>query len=232
MKSPHSRLRFLAAALALTGFAPAFWLPLRAENVAPNSAPGNLTLAASADADTDDSSSYLNAKDYTLHPTDVIDVDVTDDDHAKRELRIAEDGTVLLAYLDQPIKLSGLTVNQAIAKIEREYVGQKIFIKPQVSLMIAQYAERRITVNGQVNRPGWVEIPPEQEMTLVSVISAAGGPTRLTASSVTITRRMADGQTKVIHANLKAAMEDPRKDIPIEEGDSIYVPESMIGGVF
>jgi polysaccharide biosynthesis/export protein len=229
MKSPcFSRPVVAGAVLALAGFTPAVWLPLRADSASASAASGNTTAA---DAD-DGSTSYLNAKDYTLHPTDVIEVDVADDDRAKRELRIAADGTVLLAYLDQPMKLAGLTVNQAIAKIKQEYIVQKIFINPQVSVVVAQYAERRISVNGQVNRPGWVEIPPEQEMTLVSVISAAGGPTRLTDPDVTITRRMSDGQMKVIHANLKSAMEDPRKDIPIEEGDSIYVAEDMIGSVF
>jgi len=69
-------------------------------------------------------------------------------------------------------------------------------------------------------------------MTLVSAISAAGGPTRIANPYVTVTRTLPNGETKVIEANLKSAMENPAKDIPIDDGDSIYVKEDSIGSVF
>jgi protein involved in polysaccharide export with SLBB domain len=195
----------------------------------PAAAPANTTTAA---ADDDAHAASLSAQIYHIHPTDKIHVEVTDDDRARRDLSVAMDGTVRLAYLDEPLKISGLTINQAIDMIQKAYVDQKIFVKPQVSLEVVVYADRRISVNGQVNRPGWVNIPPEETMTLVSAVSAAGGPTRITDPDVTITRTLANGKTKIIHANLKSAMEDPSKDIPIEDGDSIYLKEDMLGSVF
>lgn len=195
----------------------------------PAAAPANATTAVSDD---DAHAASLSAQIYHLHPTDKIHIEVTDDDRAKRDLSVAMDGTVRLAYLDEPLKISGLTVNQAIDLIQKAYVDQKIFVKPQVSLEVVVYADRRISVNGQVNRPGWVNIPPEETMTLVSAVSAAGGPTRITDPDVTITRTLANGKTKIIHVNLKSAMEDPSKDVPIEDGDSIYLQEDMLGSVF
>ncbi len=169
---------------------------------------------------------------YHLHPTDKIHVTVPDDPKAERVVTVDMEGKVRLAYLDEPIKLSGLSINEAISLIQKTYVDQQIFIKPQVSLEVITYADRRINVNGQVNRPGWVTIPPEETMTLVSAISAAGGPTRLADPYVTITRTMANGEKKTLHADLKDAMQNPNKDIPINDGDSIYVKEDMIGSVF
>jgi protein involved in polysaccharide export with SLBB domain len=192
-------------------------------------APANVTTPATDD---DAHAASLSTQIYHLHPTDKIHFEVADDTRANRDLSVAMDGTVRLTYLDQPLKISGLTVNQAIDLIQKAYIDQKIFVKPQVSMEVVVYADRRISVNGQVNRPGWINIPPEETMTLVSAISAAGGPTRITDPDVTITRTLAGGKTKIIHANLKSAMEDPSKDIPIEDGDSIYLKEDMLGSVF
>ena len=186
----------------------------------------------SGDAQTDVRAANLAAQTYHLHPTDKLHIAVPEDDKATRDVSIAMDGTVRLAYLDDPIKLAGLSVNDAIALIQKTYVDQQIFIKPQVTLEVVTYADRRINVNGQVNRPGWVNIPPEETMTLVSAISAAGGPTRIANPYVTVTRTLPNGETKVIEANLKSAMENPAKDIPIDDGDSIYVKEDSIGSVF
>ncbi len=189
-------------------------------------ASGNATAAQDAHA------ASLAAQTYHLHPTDKIHVSVPEDPKADRTVSIAMDGTVRLAYLDDPIKLSGFSINDAIALIQKTYVDQQIFIKPQVTLEVLTYADRRINVNGQINRPGWVNIPPEETMTLVSAISAAGGPTRLSDPDVTVTRTLANGEKKIIHADLKAAMKDSAKDIAIEDGDSIYVPEDSIGSAF
>jgi len=80
-----------------------------------------------------------------------------------------------------------------------------------------------------VGHPGWVLIPPEEKLTLVSVISAAGGPTRIADSDVVITRKLPDGSFTKVKANIKTAMNDASKDVALEDGDSIYVPEAMIG---
>ena len=220
MKARNRFLPALAALLLAAGF-------VHAADAQATS--GNAT---STDPDTDVHAANLASQTYHLHPTDKIHIAVPEDPNATRDVSIAMDGTVRLAYLDDPIKLAGLSVNDAIALIQKTYVDQQIFIKPQVTLEVVTYADRRINVNGQVNRPGWVNIPPEETMTLVSAISAAGGPTRIANPYVTVTRTLPNGETKVIEANLKSAMENPAKDIPIDDGDSIYVKEDSIGSVF
>jgi protein involved in polysaccharide export with SLBB domain len=217
---------FLRPALAFAIFAAASlaFLAARADD--------DSTSANTTTIDQDTRAASLEGETYHLHPTDKIQITIPDDHNADRTVTIAMDGYVRLAYLDDPIKLSGLTVNDAIALIQKTYIAQQIFIKPQVAVEVLTYADRRINVNGQVNRPGWVVIPPEETMTLVSAISAAGGPTRIADPDVIVTRTLADGQKKTIHVNLKSAMENPNKDIPIEDGDSIYVLEDMIGSAF
>jgi polysaccharide export outer membrane protein len=186
----------------------------------------NTTTGTAADSNT---GSSINATSYVLRPTDLLRIDLADDARGSKEVRIAVDGTIGLYLLDKPVKVAGLTINEATDKIKKAYVDGEFFIKPQVSLMVAAYAPRRINVNGQVGRPGWVEIPPEEQLTLVAVISAAGGPTRIANPAVTITRKKPDGSYESIHKNIKSAMRDAKYDFALQDGDSIFVDEDAIG---
>jgi len=181
-----------------------------------------------ASADTTFAAQPVSAN-YSLSVADILKVEVAGDPNATRIARIAADGTFSLPYLNDPAKLSGLTVAEACKAIAKLYVDQQIFVKPQVSITIVQYVEQHINVAGQVNHPGVITIPPGQTMTLVDAIAAVGGVTRIADRlDVTISRKLPDGELKIIPANLKQAMDDARADVPLEDGDNIYVPEAII----
>ncbi len=189
---------------------------------------------AKGQADTVNPGSTYQTNNYVLRPTDVIGVRVIDDDRASSDFTISADGTVGLTYLDpdHPLKVEGLTVAEAVKLISSEYVRQKIFIKPTITVTVKTYAERRINVLGDVGAPGWVVIPPEQNLSLVSAIAQAHGPSPRAYHIVTITRKNADGSTKTYTADLRAAMKGTGPDFPLEEGDTINVTESLIGNDF
>jgi protein involved in polysaccharide export with SLBB domain len=191
------------------------------------SAPAIPAVVSSSSADGTRTAATSSAN-YILHATDLLHVEVADDARAAHDVRVASDGTVTLAYLDDPVPLAGLTVNQAIKAIAKLYTDQHIFVKPQVSLVVLQYAEQHINIVGEVNHPGPVTIPPEQTMTLVSAVTAAGGHTRITDPDVTINRKLPDGKIQIIHANLKQAMKDAHYDIPLQDGDTVYLAEDLL----
>ena len=166
---------------------------------------------------------------YLLHTTDLLHLEVAGDPNSSHDVRLDSDGTASLPYLDDPVKLSGLTVNQAIKAIAKIYMDQHIFVKPQVSLVVVQYAEQHINVVGQVNSPGPVPIPPGQTMSLVDAVAAAKGHTRIAAHVVTINRKLPDGKVQTFTANLKQAMDDARYDVALQDGDSVMVDEALIG---
>jgi len=165
---------------------------------------------------------------YTLAPADILNVAVAGDPKSACVGRITSEGTFSLPYLDHPVKLSGLTVSEAVKAIAKLYVDQQIFVNPQVSLTVSHGADRHINVIGHVTNPGSVTFPPWEPMTLVSAVSAAGGIHRLAVTDVTIIRQLPNGKTETIHANLRAAMEDSQYGIPVEDGDTIIVPEAAI----
>ncbi|HTB63829.1 MAG TPA: polysaccharide biosynthesis/export family protein [Opitutales bacterium] len=167
-------------------------------------------------------------KPYVLRAMDVITVDVADDDKASHEYKISLDGTTLIKYLSKPIQLAGLTVEQAVAAIGQAYTDAKIYTKPQITLLVKEYAPRRINFLGEVAHPGWVNIPPEEELTLVSAFSEAGGHTPRASRYCNITRRLPDGTTTILkNVDLRAAVEDMSKDIALQEGDTVFLGESL-----
>jgi len=160
---------------------------------------------------------------YTLAPADILNVAVAGDPKSACVGRITSEGTFSLPYLDHPVKLSGLTVSEAVKAIAKLYVDQQIFVNPQVSLTVSHGADRHINVIGKVRLPGIIAIPPWQSMSLVSVLYSCGGFTRITITKATITRQLPDGKTQTIRVDLLLAMEDPKQDVMLQDGDTVLV---------
>jgi protein involved in polysaccharide export with SLBB domain len=196
-----------------------------------NSADSKSTVSApAAKLISQDAAALYQADNYKIRPTDVITVDIADDEKASRDYRISVDGTTLVTYLSKPIKLAGLTVDAAVAAVGQAYIDAKIFAKPQITITVKEFSPRRINVLGQVGKPGPVYIPAQKDMTLVEAITEAGGPTRIAARTVNITRILPDGTTLALkNVDLYGAVKDAKKDIPLQEGDTILLGESLTG---
>ncbi len=176
-----------------------------------------------------DAAASFQTNNYLLRPTDVINVNVAEDNAATKDYRISVEGTVTLVYLnDHPLKVSGMTKEEVANLIRKTYIAEQIYKNPSVTVDVREFSVRTINVLGQVAKPGQVMIPAQKDMTLVNAISAAGGYTEKAATTVNITRVLADGKTMKFTADLKAAVLDASKDIPIQEGDTISLGESFL----
>ncbi len=237
MKTPRTLL-LLAVSAVLFG-APAAALAANAAKPADSTpAPAATKSTAATPAPTpssQDAAALYQTDNYKLRPTDIISVNVVDDPNATHDYRISVDGTVQLVYLDSApaLKVSGLTIAGARSAITAAYVDNKIFIRPSITIDVKEFSSRRINVLGQVGKPGPVYFPPEKDMTLVEAVTEAGGPTEKAAATVNITRILPDGTTTVLHdVDLYGATKDAKKDIPLQEGDTIMLGESAFANVW
>jgi polysaccharide export outer membrane protein len=128
--------------------------------------------------------------DETLGIDDVIDVKVIGEGDISAPYRIGTDGTIDFPYIGR-VELGGLRPGQA-----RELLSRKLqdgfLVSPQVTLMVKEWNSRRISVLGQVNKPGKVDYFPQ--MTIMDAIAAAGGFTPVAAqNSVTLRRKVKGG---------------------------------------
>ena len=85
-----------------------------------------------------------------------------------------------------------------------------------------------IYVFGEVKQPGALQVKLSKRITLLQAIAQAGGTTEDAArGSITVTRKDKSGKETKIRANLKDIIKGKKPNIPLVEGDVIYVPASI-----
>jgi len=163
---------------------------------------------------------------YILSPSDVVQVKVYQEDDLESRLRIARDGTTSFPLIGV-IKLGGKTVEQA-SNLIRDELAKDFLVNPQVTLTVIEYAKRRFTVLGQVQRPGAYEIPNEESVTLLQAIAMAGGYTRLAnKANITVTRSV-NGKKATFSLDVNHATNDLKTEpFAILPEDTITVPERL-----
>jgi len=166
------------------------------------------------------------AQTYILSPSDVVQVKVYQEDDLESKLRIAREGTTSFPLIGL-MKLGGKTVDQA-ANLIRDELAKDYLANPQVTLMGIEYAKRRFTVLGQVQKPGTYEIPNEESVTVLQAIAMGGGYTRMAnKGNVTVTRTT-NGKKTAFSLDLNHATNDLKTEpFVILPDDTITVPERL-----
>ena len=102
-----------------------------------------------------------------------------------------------------------------------------VTIEPNDVINVSVDREIRVFVMGRVNTPGPITAKLSEGMTLLQAIAGAGGPAEgAKQTAITITRKNG-GQEQKIKVNLKDVIKGKKKDIKLQEGDVVFVPESF-----
>lgn len=163
---------------------------------------------------------------YVLKASDVIQVAVYQEEDLSKQVRVEGDGTVSLALVGK-IKVAGMTVAESQGFITDLY-NRDYLVDPQVSVLVVSFAPKFVRVLGFVGSSGVVEIPPDRELTLIDAITQRGGIAQLGDDrKITISRADADGRIQSIDVNFKKIRVGDAKDIVLQEGDIVNVPERL-----
>jgi polysaccharide export outer membrane protein len=101
-------------------------------------------------------------------------------------------------------------------------------IEPNDVINVPIDREIRVFVMGRVTRPGAVKAKLSEGITLFQAIADAGGLAEgAKESAISITRKDKTGKEQKIRVNLKDIIKGKKKDILLQEGDVVYVPESF-----
>ena len=160
----------------------------------------------------------------TVGPGDVFSMEVVGEKELPREYQVASDGTVDLPYL-QTVSVAGLEPQEIARLIRKLLIEKRILNDPSVVVQVKEYNSRRITIMGQVAKPG--VFPYTTGLTLLQALSQAGGPTGIAnLDKVNLTRRMTGGSRTVV-ISIGTIMEGRAADVPLQSGDRIFVHERM-----
>ena len=160
----------------------------------------------------------------TVGPGDVFVMEVVGEKELPREYMIASDGTVDLPFL-QTVHVAGLEPQEIARLIRKLLIEKQILSDPSVVVQVKEYNSRRVTVMGQVAKPGL--FPYTTGMTLIQALSQAGGVTGIAnVDKVNLTRRV-DGGSRTVVVSIGSIMEGRAPDIPLQSGDRIFVHERL-----
>ena len=89
----------------------------------------------------------------TLGPGDLFTLDVVGEKDLPREFQVASDGTVDFPYVHR-LEVQGLEPQQVARTVRELLVEKRILTDPSVIVSVKEYNSKRVTVLGQVSKPG------------------------------------------------------------------------------
>jgi len=163
------------------------------------------------------------AQDYVVSEGDLLHITVYDQPDLTTDARIGDAGTILFPLIGQ-VKVVGLSVPQVAGKLQG-LLADGYIISPQVTVAVAEFRSQKATIMGEVNKPGMYDL--KGSTTLLQLLSNAGDLTKDAGDKALIRRKADPGgkEDSTISIDLKRLikMGDLSLDIPIMDGDSIYV---------
>ena len=160
----------------------------------------------------------------TIGPDDIFRMQIVGEKDLPDEYQVSSDGSVDLPYIHR-VQAAGLEP-QALAKVIRErLIEQQILKDPSVIVAIKEYRSKKITVLGQVQKPG--SFSYSSGMTLLQAVSLSGGFTSIAKTDrINLTRKTKSG-TKTVILSVDSITDGRSPDILLQAGDGIYVGERV-----
>jgi len=177
---------------------------------------------------------FVNLPAQKIGPRDLIAIQVYDSPEFTRTVRVGADGFIRLAMLKQRIKAEGLMPAELETAIAGALQDEELIVDPFVSVAVAEYASRPISVAGAVKTP--LTFQASSPVTLLEAITRAGGLTGETGPEILISKTQPGPngeQTSLIQrVPVKALIDaaDPDVNIRLTGGEEVRVPEA--GKVF
>ena len=164
---------------------------------------------------------------YRIGPKDLLQLTVIGFEDLNRQYRVSEEGSINLPYLGET-EVEGLTRGELEKKLI-QLLQEKNYIKnPQVGVLIVEYQSKRIYLLGAVGNTGSYELLGR--MTLLKLLSQAGGLTPDAGEEIIITRQLPQGEKITLKIPVKDLLLEgnPSLDIPLQPDDIINVPVDKI----
>jgi polysaccharide export outer membrane protein len=164
---------------------------------------------------------------YVLRQGDVVQVKVYQEEDLTSVSRIGKDGAITMPLLGSVRVVSNSLERATI--IVRDLLAKDYLVNPQVTLNVTEFAKRRFTVLGQVQRPGTFDMPADDTVSLLQAVATAGGYTRIANARKITIQRTVGPENKLIRLDAEAMAEDKtQKPFEILPDDVIVIGEKWL----
>lgn len=124
--------------------------------------------------------------DYVIGGGDLLGIEVFDVPELSRDVRVNESGFVSIPLVPDKVQAAGLTAFQLQDKLAELLQSNGLVTHPQITVTVKEQHSEPITVIGAVKMP--LTLQAVHQLTLLQVLSQAGGITDDAGSKVLITR--------------------------------------------
>jgi polysaccharide export outer membrane protein len=136
---------------------------------------------------------------YLLDAGDLIEIKFMNNPELNEEVRIRPDGRISMPLVGE-LLVARTTIGELTRRLATAYAD--ILRTPSVTIQVREFANRRVFVGGEVNRPGMLPIVGRQ--TALSAIMEAGGFRPSAArDEVVVIRRGSEDEPRLLRLSLK-----------------------------
>jgi polysaccharide export outer membrane protein len=163
--------------------------------------------------------------------TDLLAVSVYGAPELTRTVRVSEEGMIRLPMLHQRIQAQGLMPAELETRIAKALAAEEILVDPAVTVTIAEYHSRPISVAGAVRGP--LTFQAVGKTTLLEALTRAQGLAEDAGPEILVTRPGKPGESPTLERiPVKKLIDtaDPLWNVTLEGGEEVRVPQA--GRVF
>jgi len=161
-----------------------------------------------------------------LAPGFLLNVDVYGESELSGKVRVDNDGNITFPFLGK-LHVAGDSLPEAQSKIQKRFLEEEILTNPQVTINVEQFASTNVTVLGEVQTPGRIELLVPH--TLLDVLGMAGGVTPLAGKVIEVKHADASaGPINSTYQYTRGSNGDSIKDVIVRPGDTIIVKRAGI----
>ena len=167
-------------------------------------------------------------REYYINKGDVLEISVWQIADLNRDVIVRPDGKISYPLIGE-IKVEGKTPLELTGEMKERL---SYFIKePNVLVGVKSFGGKNVYVLGEVVNPGLYRFTFNSR--LIELVSMAGGYTEDAVITNTKVVRGGIDNPEIISVNLAKLISkgDVRQNIPIQEGDIIYVPRSTLASI-
>jgi len=166
---------------------------------------------------------------YLLRPGDTLDLQYRLTPEFNQTVMVEPDGYINV-NIAGTVFVNGMTVDQT-----HDLLLQKVSARlkdPELNLVLETFTHPYVVVAGQVTKPGQIEL--KDNMTALGAILMAGGFTPNAKSGQVIVFRKVNetvAEVKVLHLSKMNKTSQLEKDMALQSGDMILVPQDVISKI-
>jgi polysaccharide biosynthesis/export protein len=166
---------------------------------------------------------------YRIGPLDELTLSVFQEpDLSLKEVPVDASGTINLPLIGN-VDAAGRTASE-LAEVIRSRLAERYIVDPQVSVIVSRSVALRVTVDGQVRKPGVYQI--EGRTTLLESLARAEGMTEVASPKDVFVFRRKDGRQFAARFDMRQVYAGQTIDPELRGGDVVIVGVSRARSLY